>query len=469
MPTASPVVVALRALMVLMAALACGLPYGAGAHDLPNDVKVQMFVRPSGDRLRLLVRVPLAAMREVDVPQRGPGYLDLARADSALRNAANLWIADNVEIYEGETRLAQPQLLDARITLPSDKSFVSYEEALAHLRGPRVPNSMDLFWNQQLLDVLFEYPIRSERSDFSIHPRLARLGLQVVIALRFLPAGGVERAFELHGDPGLVRLDPRWHQAALRFVENGFWHILDGIDHLLFILCLVIPFRRLGALVLIVTAFTVAHSITLLSAAFGVAPSALWFPPLIETLIAVSILYMAIENILGSNVQRRWIITFAFGLVHGFGFSFALKETLQFAGSHLVTSLLAFNVGVELGQLLVLVVLVPALGLLFRFVPERAGTIILSAFVAHTAWHWTLERGETLKKFPLPALDAAALASVMRWLLAALVLAGLVWLAATMLRRLQRRNESGMRKAEGLLDHPAAFGGTPPRSRRRDE
>ena len=424
------------ALMLAAAALACALPRSASAHDIPNDVKVQMFVKPSGEKLQLLVRVPLAAMREVDVPRRGPGYLDLKRADAALREAATLWIADNVEVYEGDLRVGDPKLVDARVTLPSDKSFGSYEDALAHLRGPRLPDSMDLFWNQQLLDALFEYPIQSERSEFSIHPRLDRLGLQVVTALRFLPPGGETRAFELHGDPGLVRLDPRWHQAALHFVAAGFRHILEGTDHLLFILCLVIPFRRLGPLALIVTAFTIAHSITLIGAAFGLAPSGLWFPPLVETLIAVSILYMALENMLGSNVQRRWIIAFAFGLVHGFGFSFALQETLQFAGSHLVTSLLAFNVGVELGQLLVLLMLVPPLELLFRHaVPERIGIVIVSAFVAHTAWHWMLERYETLRKFPFPAIDAAALASAMRWLMALLVMAALVWFAAALLRR----------------------------------
>ena len=76
-------------------------------------------------------------------------------------------------------------------------------------------------------------------------------------------------------------------------------------------------------------------------------------------------------------LRRRWLIAFAFGLIHGFGFSFALRDTLQFAGEHLVTSLLAFNLGVELGQLAVLVVLVPALSLLFRYVvAERIGTII---------------------------------------------------------------------------------------------
>ena len=434
---------ALRLFVVAAAALACVLPRPGGAHDVPNDVKVHMFVKPAAGKLQVLVRVPLAAMQEVDVPQRGPGYLDLARADAALRTAASLWIADNLDVFEGVARLEKPKLVDARVTLPSDKSFGSFEEALAHLKGPRLPESMELYWNQQLLDVLFEYPIQSDQSRFSIDPRLARLGLQVLTALRFLPPGGATRAFEFHGNPGLVHLDPSWHQAALRFVESGFWHILEGTDHLLFILCLVIPFRRFGPLVLVVTAFTVAHSITLISAAFGLGPSGLWFPPLIETLIAVSILYMALENVIGANVQRRWIIAFAFGLVHGFGFSFALQETLQFAGSHLVTSLLSFNVGVELGQLLVLVLLVPLLDFLFRrAIAERIGTIILSMIVAHTAWHWMLERGEQLKKFPLPVLDASALASLMRWLMALMVLAALVWLATVALRRWKERRRT---------------------------
>ena len=148
--------------------------------------------------------------------------------------------------------------------------------------------------------------------------------------LRFLPPGGATRAYEFHGDPGLVRLDPRWHQAAWRFVKEGFFHILDGTDHLLFLLCLVIPFRRFRALIPIVTSFTVAHSITLIASAYDAGPESLWFPPLIETLIAISIVYMALENISPacSNAQRRWMIAFGFGLVHGFGFSFALRQTL---------------------------------------------------------------------------------------------------------------------------------------------
>ena len=111
-----------------------------------------------------------------------------------------------------------------------------------------------------------------------------------------------------------------------------------------------VPIRAMRPLVGVVTAFTIAHSITLVASALGFAPTALWFPPLVEVLIAGSIVYLALENIVGARVPHRWMIAFAFGLVHGFGFSTALREQLQFAGSHLLTSLAAFNVGVELAQ-----------------------------------------------------------------------------------------------------------------------
>jgi hypothetical protein len=193
-------------------------------------------------------------------------------------------------------------------------------------------------------------------------------------------------------------------------------------------LCLVIPCRRLRVLVVVVTAFTLAHSITLIASALDLAPNALWFPPLIETLIAASIVYMAVENIVwgGGAAHRRWMVAFGFGLVHGFGFSFALRETLQFAGANLLVSLLSFNVGVELGQVFALLIMAPLLALMFRFaMPERVGTIVLSAFVAHTGWHWFLERGEQLRQFRFewPSLSEAA--GAMRWLVLVLVIAGL--------------------------------------------
>src|SRR6266436_6705398 len=428
-----------RILVAILAVLFLFWPCAAVAHDIPNDVTVQAFVKPQGNRLHLLIRVPLKAMRDISFPERGPGYLDLAQVGAVLPGAATLWISGFIEVYENETRLSKPQIAATRISLPSDRSFASFEEALAHVSGPTLPDDTNVYWDQTMLDVLFEYPIQSEQSRFSIHPALARLGLRVVTVLRFLPAGGEVRAFEFSGDPGVIRLDPRWHQAALRFVNLGFFHILDGTDHLLFLLCLVIPFRRLGALVPVVTAFTIAHSITLIASAYNLTPNFLWFPPLIETLIAISIVYMALENIAGgSSLQRRWIMAFGFGFVHGFGFSFALRESLQFAGSHLLTSLLSFNVGVELGQLLVLVLLIPVLQLFFRYaVAERMGTIILSALVAHTAWHWMLDRGHVLGQFRFewPALTTALLVNALRWLMLLLILGGFVWVLQWAIQR----------------------------------
>jgi len=161
------------------------------AHDIPNDVTVQAFVKPEGAHLRLLVRVPLRAMRDISFPERSSGYLDLKRASELLPSAATLWISDFIEIYEGDAPLPKPQVIATRISLPSDRSFASYEDALAHLTGTPLPDTTNISWDQTMLDVLFDYPIQSERSRFSIHPGLARLGLRVVIALRFLPSSGV--------------------------------------------------------------------------------------------------------------------------------------------------------------------------------------------------------------------------------------------------------------------------------------
>ena len=393
-------------LVVVIALLAGVLHVRSAAHEIPQSVAVHAFVKADGQQLRVLVRVPLGAMRDIQFPERG-GVLDLSQIEPDLYDAVRMWIVSELRLFEEQRELTRPIVDAVRLSLPSDRSFVSYEEAVAHVKGPPLSASTELPRDQALLDVLLEYPISGQESSFGIHPAFSRLGVNVTTTLRFVGPAGI-RAFQVHGDPGVIRLDPRWHQAAWHFVRLGFAHILDGVDHLLFLACLVIPLRRLRPLALVVTAFTAAHSITLVASALELAPDALWFPPLVETLIAASIVYMAIENVVATpSIARRCALAFGFGLVHGFGFSFALKETLQFAGSHLLMSLLSFNVGVELGQLLAIVVLVPVVQLLFHFViAERMGTIVLSVIVGHTAWHWMTDRWSALSEYQGPAPDA---------------------------------------------------------------
>jgi hypothetical protein len=423
----------------LVACLMLLLPVVPAAHDVPSEVQIRMFVRPEGRQLRVLVRVPLVAMRDMDYPRRGSrsGFLlDLAQADATLRDAATLWVSDDLDFFENGAKLPSPAVASVRASLPSDQSFASYDEALAHVTGPKLPDDAEYVWAQGVLDVLFEYPIQSAESQFSVQPRLARLGLRTLTTLRFLSPGGAGRAFEFPGDPGLIQLDPTWRQAALQFGTIGFAHILDAPDHLLFLFCLVIPFRRVRSLLAVVISFTVAHSITLIASVYVATPDVLWFPPLIETLLAASIVYMALENIVSPQLKRRWLITFGVGLAYGFGFALALRPTLQFAGSHLLPSLLSYNAGVELGQVLVLVLAIPALDAVFRYaVAERLGTIILSALAAHTAWHWTTERWDLLRqyRFQWPAMDAAFWVVTMRGLMLLVVAAALYWLVFSIL------------------------------------
>ncbi len=436
----------MRVLTALVALVAAG---GSSllAHDVPDAVAVTAFVRPAGPRVQLLVRVPLVAMRDVDVPTDAGGYLDLTRAEPALRHAATIWLTQNIELFEEGTLLGSPRLAAVQVSLPSDLSFREFATAVAHVTGPPLDRSTRIYWDQAVLDALIEYPIAAEASRFSIRTEFRRLAQRVTIGLRFLPPGGAERAFQLHDDPGVVVLDPRWHQAAAGFVWSGIGHVLSGPDHLLFLLLVVLPLRRVRPLVLIVTSFTVAHAATLIAAAYGFVPQALWFVPLVETLIAVSIVWLAIENIVralpaaltpsgrdapdaSDGFGRRWAITTAFGLVHGFGFSFALQERLQFAGAHLLTSLVAFNVGVEAAQVAVIVTACLAVRALFaRVVAESAGTLIISALVAHTGWHWTVERGDVLRQYSWPTPGAAEWARVVVVLMAALAVAAGVWMA----------------------------------------
>ncbi len=417
-----------RCVVCLVALVLC--PALAQAHEIPADVALTIFVKPEGKVLRVLVRVPMEAMRDFEFAQRPGGHLDLTRVEPQLADAARLWLASDIGFFEEERPLGEPLLRAVRVALPSDRAFDDYTKALRAVRSERLPPATELFWEQALLDVEFEYAINSAESRFHVLPTLARLGLKTLTQIRFINASGDVRSFTYIGDPGLVSLEPAATEVLWLFVVNGFGHVLDGVDHLLFLFALLIPVRRIRPLVVIVTAFTLAHSITLAASLFGLVPAVLWFPPLIEMLIAGSIVYMALENLLAPVLVRRWLIAFAFGLIHGFGFSFALSETLQFAGDHLALSLFAFNVGIELGQLLVLVCAVPVLQLILRNLPQRASVIVLSALVAHTGWHWLVERWEVLRvyRFAWPDWNLALLAGSLRWLLLICVAAFVVWL-----------------------------------------
>ena len=144
---------------------------------------------------------------------------------------------------------------------------------------------------------------------------------------------------------------------AWEYLRLGIEHILLGIDHLLFVLGLAMAASSRRALLVAVTAFTVAHSVTLCLSSVGVVAVS---PDWVEPLIAASIAYVGLENLLSKNVSMRWRLTFCFGLIHGFGFAGALRE-IGLPKEDLFWPLALFNVGVELGQLIALAAVVPIL------------------------------------------------------------------------------------------------------------
>lgn len=410
----------IRAWSIMLVMLLIAItPKAVLADEIPLRVAVQAFVKPDGDRLNLLMRVPMDALVEAQFPLRGEvGFVVFSEARGAMESAAYNEILTAIQLFEGDQYLQSPRLDAVRISLPSDRSFVDYESALRNVHNTPLADSVDLYYRQGFLDIHASYPINSDSARFSVDARLGGLGIETTTVLRYILADGSERTFSFIGNPGLVYMDPRWYQAVFNFVVLGFDHILEGTDHLLFLFCLLIPLRRISALIPVITSFTVAHSMTLIASALGWVPSTIWFPALIETLIALSIVYMACENVIGVKQQHRWIVTFCFGLVHGFGFSFLLTESMQFAGSHLVMSLLAFNLGVELGQILVVVIAVPIVHLLFRYaLPERSGVILLSAILGHWAWHWMQERWANLSAYEFRAPDFGLnfWVSLMQW------------------------------------------------------
>ena len=180
---------------------------------------------------------------------------------------------------------------------------------------------------------------------------------------------------------------PLW-VTTLDFVVLGLEHIFTGYDHLAFLLGLLLATTTLLSLAKVVTSFTVAHSVTLALATFGIVA----LPArLIESLIALSIAYIAIENFMGKTLVHRWKITFLFGLVHGFGFSNVLRE-MELTRRTLAVSLFSFNIGVEAGQLVFVALLFPLVLYLGKSRWKKHVMAGASVAIMSLGFYWFVQR-----------------------------------------------------------------------------
>ncbi len=183
-----------------------------------------------------------------------------------------------------------------------------------------------------------------------------------------------------------------WHTFK-QFIELGIEHILLGFDHLCFLIGLLLAAKNLSSVIKIITSFTIAHSITLALAALNIVTIS---PSFVEPMIAVSIIYVGLENVWrrGQEIQGRWLLTFAFGLIHGFGFASVLRElNIGASGSGLAIPLVSFNLGVEIGQLAIATLFWGAIWKIRKTEIFKARLVpVCSILVALAGAYWLIER-----------------------------------------------------------------------------
>jgi len=237
--------------------------------------------------------------------------------------------------------------------------FATPEDARAAVAG-KTEGRGDPFVGEAVVDLALHLDGIDGYGDIGISATLPKLQLppDMFIDNHILDFDGTEvraitKAGQLHDGVLLNRSLP-W--SVLTFVSEGIWHILKGVDHVLFVLCLTLAASSLGRLLWSVTGFTIGHSVTLIGGFLGLAPSGAWFVPAVEAAISISIIYAGAMALFGKSSLRTVWVTTVIGLLHGFGFSFVLSDILGRDSPNLLVSLFSFNAGVEVGQVLIVAV-----------------------------------------------------------------------------------------------------------------
>ena len=332
-------------------------------------------------------------------------YLDITRIQNAPLEFAAI-AAGGVRI-ETEGDLLQPEIVNVRLhSVYWQPPFASLNEARMAL-SDEPPDTVvkDIYVGETVTDLRLRYdyhqPVNSYRLSFSWNPELEQQDTTANLLLDHFP--GETRVFRFTGilnDP--VEVKNSALAAFATFTYQGIIHIIEGWDHLLFVICLAIGAVTLSGLIWRVTGFTIGHTITLIAGFWGYAPSVAWFIPTVELGIAISIIFVAVAAIGAvkktTDSLSSFVITLLIGLLHGLGFSFVLNELLLPNGAHLWKSLLAFNVGVEIGQILIVTVVWVMLLLISRFrrsllTPARWAIVLPSIGIAT---YWAVERVQGL-------------------------------------------------------------------------
>ncbi|MFW2438158.1 MAG: HupE/UreJ family protein [Arenicellales bacterium] len=303
---------------------------------------------------------------------------------------------EQVRIYKNGTQPDFATLDDARKSFLGELSFDTLEQGV--------------YVGDTTVDVLLHYASEGAIYNYALSsnldPGLPDQEETANLVLDYSPSG-----VQVFRERGLLQvpvvITRSVYDAVITFIKEGVRHILEGLDHVLFVICLVLGAMHLKPLLWRVTGFTIGHSITLTIGFFGFVPTAAWFVPAVETGIALSIIYVAVVAILPDikpgfqQEKNEWTVvgvTGLIGLLHGLGFSFVLQNILQVTSPNIWQSLLAFNLGVEVGQLLIVLVasLVFYLISLLGARPEKINRYFVAGVCVAISLFWVIERGNSV-------------------------------------------------------------------------
>lgn len=407
-----------RFLLLLVALLFLPRAALANGADLPPEVLLQAYVKEEPGRLLLLLRVPLDLLASFGLPKRGSGYLDLARIEPRLKDAAAA-SGRQIELAADGVALA-PTVRQARVSLLSDRSFADYASALAHVEGPRLPADTDLFWNQGFFDAELEYPLPGPQRHVSIRVNVApELGQRLKLQLELLPLGQAARRYALPGGLGWIALEPRGYEAAWLFVKAGFtapW----TLERFVLLLCLVAPFRRLRSAFTLAAGLIVAQAFALSAVSLGAFAAMRWLGVLVDVALAAALLLLAIGNLAAPSLRGRWLAAVLIGVIGGFALGRVLDDAWQFAGTHAFIAALSFNAGVAVAELASVALAFAALRWgLDRLLGGPLAVVVVSAVVGHMGWHAMTERMHELGH-ALGHATSSELIGLALWMLGAL-------------------------------------------------
>ena len=394
----------MRRIGLAMLAAWLAWPVAVFAHDVPDLVKVTVFFKPENGRLQMLVRVPSSAFIDFQFPVLDATWLDLSESEAIAAAAVRVWVADRVSLFENGIALPKPTIVKTRISRMNDPFFGSFDDALIHTSGPRLPADALVTEAQGVVDALLEVPIRSANSQFSYEPLFGRLGVLVNSTVTFVRPDGQLRTFHFEGDPETFDLDPARRDALAHFMQAGVAHVVRDDGYLLAALCVGLIFVGRVAQTLPFALLLAAIEALTLMACVRWTPSAPWIPPLCGALTAAAVAYFGTEAIVGGDGRRMGLAAGA-GLIFGVSVWSGVQPLLQYAGEHPLAAGFGFAVGVVVSQLIALALAVALVkGALRLSHAPRAIVIITAAVVIHISWRRMMDRtgALTLVPFDLP-------------------------------------------------------------------